>query len=85
MIPTISKAAKSKTGQKLIKAAKKSAVKAGFSTASDVISGENVAQSMSKNFKKASGEVFKKMTSNRVKKPPKKNKNVKKQLYNFFQ
>ena len=45
LIPTLSKAASSKTGQKLIKQAKKSALKAGVGTLGDIASGENVGNS----------------------------------------
>ena len=51
LIPTIKKAVKSTTGKKLIKQAKKSALKAGVKTLSDVSSGENVRESMTKNLK----------------------------------
>ena len=61
LVPTIKKAVKSKTGRKLIKQAKKSALKAGVKTLSDVSSGENVSESMTKNLKKATADVLKKL------------------------
>ena len=64
LIPTLSKAASSKTGKKLIKQAKKSALKAGVSTLGDIASGENVGKSMSKNLKKASNYILNKIGTN---------------------
>ena len=60
LVPKISKAANSKAGRKLIRQAKKSVVKAGFSSAADIIEGENVGSTMSKHLKKASADILKK-------------------------
>ena len=60
LLPSITKAATSKTGKKLIKQAKKSAIKAGVNTIGDISSGENVGVSMSKNLKKASADILNK-------------------------
>ena len=69
LIPTLSKTASSQTGQKFIKQAKKSALKAGVGTLGDSASGENVGKSMSKNLKKASNDILKKIgTSSNIKK-----------------
>ena len=85
MVPTISKVTNSKTGRKLIKQAKKSAVKAGFSAASDIIEGGNVGATMSKNLKKASFDILEKVSnSGSVKRKGKPKKISRKELYNFF-
>ena len=84
LIPSIKKVVKSKTGRKLIKQAKKSALKAGVKTLSDVSSGENVGESMTKNLKKATVDILKKVESgNKITKPKMRN-NKKKKNYNFF-
>ena len=61
LIPSLKKAVKSETGRKLIKQAKKSALKAGVKTLSDVSTGENVGESMTKNLKKATVDILKKV------------------------
>ena len=82
LIPTLSKAVSSNTGKKLIKQAKKSALKAGVNTLTDITSGENVGKSMSKNLKKATSDILNKIGGNNTIK--KKSKNKRKKLYNFF-
>ena len=83
LLPTITKVASSKTGKKLIKQAKKSALKAGIHTIGDISSGENVKSSISKNLKKAKKDILNRLDDdNRVGK--KKIKNKKKKGYNFF-
>jgi hypothetical protein len=62
LTPHVKKAVTSKTGQKLLKQAKKSAVKAGVSTTADILNGENVKETVGKNLKKASADVFNNMT-----------------------
>jgi hypothetical protein len=64
LIPTLSKAVSSNTGKKLIKQAKKSALKAGVNTLTDITSGENVGKSMSKNLKKATSDILNKIVGN---------------------
>ena len=67
MLPTITKVASSKTGKKLIKQAKKSALKAGIHTIGDTSAGKNVKSSISKNLKKASKDILSKLEDdNRV-------------------
>ena len=80
ILPTISKVVSSKTGKKLIKQAKKSAIKA---TIGDISSGGNLKDSMSKNLKKASEDILTKL-ENSGKVSKKKTKNKKKKGYNFF-
>ena len=83
MLPTITKVASSKTGGKLVKQAKKSAIKAGIHTIGDISAGENVKSSMSKNLKKASKDILSRLEDDsRVSK--KKIKIKKKKGYNFF-
>ena len=84
LVPTISKAANSKVGRKLIKQAKKSVVKAGFSSAADIIKGENVGSTMSKHLKKASADILKKVGDSGSVSKKKSKKTSKKKLYNFF-
>ena len=84
LIPTIKKAVKSTTGKKLIKQAKKSALKAGVKTLSDVSSGENVKESMTKNLKKATADVLRKVESGSKFTKSKTSNNRKKKSYNFF-
>ena len=80
LIPSIKKVVKSKRGRKLIKQAKKSALKAGVKTLSDVSTGENVGESMTKNLKKATVDILKKVengskiTKTKMKKKQKKEK-----------
>ena len=81
LLPSVTKAVKSTTGQKLLKQAKKSAIKAGISTATDVLAGENIKKSAGKNLKKASVDVLEKM---REITPRKKKFRKKKKLYNLF-
>ena len=83
LIPTLSKAVSSNTGKKLIKQAKKSALKAGVNTLTDITSGENVGKSMSKNLKKAMSDILNKIGGNNTIKKTK-SKNKRKKLYNFF-
>ena len=60
-------------------------MKAGFSSASDIIDGENVGSTMSKHLKKASVDILKKVgVSGNVRKKGKPKKNFKKKRYNFF-
>ena len=81
LMPTIKKVVKSKTGKKLIKQAKKSAFKAGVKTLSNVSEGENVGTSITKNLKKATSDILKKVESvGKISKSKKK----KKKNYNFF-
>jgi hypothetical protein len=83
LLPTITKVASSKTGKKLIKQAKKSALKAGIHTIGDISAGKNVKSSMSKNLKKASKDILSRLEEdNGVGK--KKIKIKKKKGYNFF-
>ena len=81
LLPSVTKAVKSTSGQKLLKQAKKSAIKAGISTATDVLAGENIKKSAGKNLKKASVDVLEKM---REITPRKKKFRKKKKLYNLF-
>ena len=83
LLPTISKVASSKTGKKLIKQAKKSAIKAGIHTIGDISSGENLKASMSKILKQASKDILTKLENN-GKLSKKKMKIKKKKGYNFF-
>ena len=80
--PVVTKAVKSKTGQKLINQVKKSAVKAAIKTSSDVISGENVKNSVSNNLNSASEEV---LASFFKKKKKKKKKLSRPGTFNFFE
>ena len=81
LMPTIKKVVKSKTGKNLIKQAKKSAFKAGVKTLSNVSEGENVGTSITKNLKKATSDILKKVESvGKISKSKKK----KKKNYNFF-
>ena len=84
LIPSVTKAVNSKTGQKLLKEAKKSAVKAGVSTASDILSGENVKKTVSRNLKRASSDVLKKMSEVSPRKKKNKKSLSKRKLYNLF-
>ena len=83
ILPTISKVVSSKTGKKLIKQAKKSAIKAGIHTIGDISSGGNLKASMSIFLKKASEDILTKLENN-GKVSKKKMKNKKKRGYNFF-
>jgi hypothetical protein len=83
ILPTISKVVSSKTGKKLIKQAKKSAIKAGIHTIGDISSGGNLRDSMSIFLKKASEDILTKL-ENSGKVSKKKTKNKKKKGYNFF-
>ena len=62
LTPAVSKIVKTKTGQKLLKEAKKSAFKAGISTASDILEGKNVKDSMGDNLKKAGNSIINNMS-----------------------
>ena len=84
LVPMISKAANSKAGRKLIRQAKKSVVKAGFSSLADIIEGENVERTMSKHLKKASADIMKKVGDSGSVSKKKSKKTSKKKLYNFF-
>ena len=83
LLPTILKAASSKAGKKLVKQAKKSAIKAGIHTIGDISSGENLKTSMSKNLKQASRDILSKLENN-GKISKKKMKIKKKKECNFF-
>lgn len=84
--PTVKRAVQSQTGQKLLKQAKKSAVRAAISTSSDILNGENVKNSIGNNLKKASNDVLHNMTKIKSNKKRVKNKKLsKKQLFNFFE
>ena len=76
LLPTIKKVAKSKTGKKLIKA--------GVKTLSDISEGENVGASMTKNLKKATTDILKKVESVGKISKSKMKGNKKKKNYNFF-
>ena len=84
LVPTIKKVVKSKTGKKLIRQAKKSAFKAGVKTLSDITQGENVNTSMTKNLKKATTDILKKVESVGKISKSKMRSNKKKKNYNFF-
>ena len=84
LVPTIKKVAKSKTGKKLIRQAKKSAFKAGVKTLSDITQGENVNTSMTKNLKKATTDILKKVEGVGKISKSKAKSNKKKKNYNFF-
>ena len=81
LLPSVTKAVKSKTGRKLLKQAKKSAIKAGISTVTDVLAGENIKKSAGTNLKKASVDVLDRMKEIT---PRKKKFRRKKKLYNLF-
>ena len=67
MLPTITKVASSKTGGKLSKQAKKSALEAGIHSIGDISSGKNVKSSISKNLKKAKKDILNRLDDdNRV-------------------
>ena len=84
LTPAVSKIVKTKTGQKLLKEAKKSAIKAGISTASDILEGKNVKDSMGTNLKKAGNSIINNMSKVSKKKSSKTKKISRKRLYNFF-
>ena len=83
ILPSISKVVSSKTGKKLIKQAKKSAIKAGINTIGDISSGVNLKDSMSKNLKKESEDILTKL-ENSGKVSKKKTRSKRKSGYNFF-
>ena len=84
LMPTIKKVVKSKTGKKLIKQAKKSAFKAGVETLSDISEGENAGASMTRNLKKATTDIRKKVESVGKISKSKTKGYKKKKNYNFF-